>query len=113
MEDVKLFYPTMTSSVRAWVAELNGEVVGIIGVALLRPVGCAFSQFKPALKPFLSHPAVWRLIKHMQEAMERSVVPVRAIVEEGVTDHRVLQRIGFRYVGRIDGDGVYEYRGRS
>lgn len=111
MADVKSFYPDMTSSARAWVFELDGAVVGIIGVALLRPIACAFSMFTPSLKPYLGHMVVWRVIKKWQAVLDASALPVRAIVEEGVTDQRMLQRVGFRYAGNFEGDKVYEYRG--
>ena len=111
IEDIRGFYPDMTASVRAWVFELDNQVVGIIGVSLLRPIACAFSQFTPALEPYLGHPVIWRIVKKLQAAMAGLKMPVRAIVEPGVTDHRILQRVGFRYVGKIDGDQVYEYRG--
>lgn len=111
--DVRAFYPDSGTSVRAWVAEVDGEVQGIIGLALLRPVACAFSQFREPLKPYLNHPAIWRLVKKLQAVMQQSRLPVRAIVETGVTDRRALERVGFRYLGKIDGDGVFQYRGQD
>lgn len=110
--DVQLFYPDLTASARAWVAELDGKPEGIIGLALLRPVACLFSKFNEALRPWLRHPAVLRLIKKAQAACEASRMRVWAGVEpDEPTSPAILARIGFRPLGELYGDQIYEYAG--
>lgn len=105
-----MFYPEMTCSFRAWVCELDGKVEGIIGLALLRPIACMFSAFREALRPYLKHPTVLRLIKRAEAAVKASRLPVRAIAEPTEpTAPGILKRLGFEYLGEIDGDQVYEW----
>lgn len=111
-DDIAIFYPGMTASFRAWVCELDGKVEGIIGVALLRPVACMFSAFREALRPYLRHPAVLRLIKKAQGAVKAVRAPVWAAAEPGETESpKILTRLGFEHVGTMFGDEIYEFRG--
>lgn len=108
--DVKAFYPEMTSSFRAWVCEIDGEVQGIIGVALLRPIACMFSMFREPLRPHLRSLTVLRLIKKAEAAVKASKVPVRAVAEPGEpTAPAMLERLGFEYAGRVDSDEIYTW----
>jgi len=113
--DVALFYPEMTSpgcapSFRAWVAELDGEPKGIIGVALLRPIACLFSTFSEALRPYLRHPAVLRLIKKAEAVVKASRTRVWAVAQEDEpTAPHILERLGFKRLGDVDGDVIYEW----
>lgn len=108
--DVREFYPGLSNSFRAWVCELDGKVEGIIGVALLRPIACLFSSFREALRPYLRHPAVLRIIKKAQGAVKASRVPVWAVAQEDEpTAPTILQRLGFRLRGEVDGDVIYEF----
>lgn len=110
IEDIRSFYPEWTASFRAWVAELDGEVQGIIGLCLLRPVAFAFSQFREPLRPHLKHPSILRLIKKAQAAFDASIVPVTAVPDPNEpTARRLLTRLGFRYKGKVDGEPVYEW----
>ena len=110
--DIRSFYPEWTASFRAWVAELDGEVQGIIGLCLLRPVAFAFSQFREPLRPYLKHPAILRLIKRAQAAYAASIVPVTAVPDPNEdAAPRTLTRLGFRYIGKIDGEKVYQFYG--
>jgi hypothetical protein len=109
--DVAQFYPDITCSFRAWVAELDGEPKGIIGVALLSPIACMFSAFAPELRPHLKRPAVLRLIKKAEGAVKASPVPVWAVAQEDEpTAPGVLERLGFIHLGEMDGDTIYEWR---
>lgn len=106
--DVKLFYPDMACSFRAWVCELDGEVQGIIGVALMRPVACMFSIFREPLRPHLRHLTILRGIKRAQAAVQASRVPVLALAEPGEpTAPGILKRLGFEHVGLFDEGDVY------
>jgi hypothetical protein len=108
--DVREFYPEYTCSFRAWVAEIDGEVQGIIGVALTRPFACMFSAFREALRPHLKSLSILRLIKRAEAAVRASSVPVLAIAEPTeVTAPGMLERIGFEYLDRIDGDEIYQW----
>lgn len=112
--DVEHFYPEITASARAWVAELDGKPEGIIGLILFRPVHYLFSRFNEALRPFLRHPAILRLIKKAQAACEASSVRVLAGAEpDEPTAPGLLERLGFRPLGEFDGDQIYEFAGGS
>lgn len=101
----------MTSSFRAWVCDLDGEPQGIIGVALLRPIACMFSTFNEPLRPFLKRPTILRLIKKAEAAVNASRVPVWAVAEPTEpTAPKILERLGFKRVGVVEGDEIYEYR---
>ena len=109
--DITKFYPGLPCSVRAWVAEMDGEPQGIIGVALLRPIACMFSAFNEPLRPHLKHPSVLRLIKKAQGAVKASHAPVWAVAEpDEPTAPEILRRLGFRSLGDIEGDQIFEWR---
>ena len=111
--DVKLFYPEMTTSFRAWACDLDGEPAGIIGLALTRPVACMFSTFREPLRPYLKSLTILRLIKKAEAAVRASRVPVRAIAEPSEpTAEGMLTRLGFEYLGTFNGDVVYEWEPR-
>lgn len=107
-DDVKLFYPDMHCSFRAWVCELNGEVQGIIGLALTRPMACLFSVFREPLRPYLKHLAILRGIKRAQALVQASRLPVLALAEPTEpTAPGILKRLGFEYIGAFDEGEVY------
>jgi hypothetical protein len=112
--DINHFYPDVTASTKAWVAELDGEPEGIIGLVLTRPIACLFSRFNEALRPYLRHPAVLRLIKKAQAACAASRVKVIAGAEpDEPTAPKILTRLGFRPLGELYGDQVYEFVGEG
>lgn len=106
--DVRDFYPDQTCSFRAWVAEVDGQPQGIIGIALTRPAACVFSAVREPLKPFLRHMAVLRLIKRAQAAVKASRVPVIALAEPGLaTAPTILARLGFEHLGRTEDGEIW------
>jgi hypothetical protein len=106
--DITAFYPEQTCSFRALVAELDGEVQGVIGLALTRPTAGAFSAFREPLRPYLRHPAILRAIKATEAMIKASRVPVMAIAEElEPTAPGILQRLGARYIGTMGGKDYY------
>lgn len=110
--DVKAMYPEHTASFRAWVVELDGAAKGIIGIALYRPIACLFSAFEEELRPHLKKPAVLRLIKKVEAVINKSRTPVRAVADPNEpTAPTILQRLGFEYIGDVDGDAVYQHGG--
>lgn len=112
MDDVRAFYPEVSTSFRAWVAEVDGEVQGIVGIALTHPVACAFAHIREPLRPCLKHPAVMRIVKKVQAVAAASRMPVRTFEEPGEPKaRRMLERFGFRYIGTESGNKVFEYAG--
>lgn len=108
--DIKAFYPEMTSSFRAWVCEVDGEVQGIIGLALIRPATGLFSSFREPLRPHLKSLTVLRLIKRVEAAMKASRAPVLAVAEPGVdTAPAILKRLGLEYAGKVGDDTIYSW----
>lgn len=105
--DIALFYPGVGCSFRARVCEMNGEPRGIIGVALACP-SCVFTSFDEALRPYLRHPTVLRMLKWLHDILERSLGPVFAIRQR---DERqavhILKRLGFRFSGFVDDEAIY------
>lgn len=111
-EDIEQFYPGTTTSFRAWVCEIDGKVEGFIGLALVHPVACLVSTFREALRPYLKHPAVLRLIKKAQAAVGACQAPVAAAAEPGEPGAPgILTRLGFEHVGNVMGDEIYLFRG--
>jgi hypothetical protein len=82
---------------RAIVALLDGEPVGIIGVTQGQPVGRLFSEYKPALEPFLKGVTVLRAVKRVQAMLDGVVYAVA----RGVEGERVLCRLGFERRGDL------------
>lgn len=110
--DIMQYYPDVTTSFRAWVCEMDGESIGMIGVAMGRPFACMFSSFKEPLRPHLKSMTVMKLIKKAHAVVKQSRVPVRAIAEPSEpTAPHILERLGFEHIGEADGDQIYEYWG--
>lgn len=108
--DVKLFYPEITASFRAWACDIDGEPQGIIGLALTRPAACMFSTFEEPLRPHLKSLTVLRLIKRAEMTVKASLVPVLAIAEPNEPAAAgMLERLGFEHLGRFDDDEIYRY----
>lgn len=111
-QDVNQFYPDVTASFRAWVAEVEGEVQGIIGLALTRPYACIFSAVNEPLKPLLKTMPILKLIKRVEALFKARGLPVLAIAEPDLmTAPAILQRLGFEYLQEVDGDEVYVWWG--
>jgi hypothetical protein len=112
MTDVQRFYPGLGVSVRAWVCEIDGEVQGIIGIAITRPAHSIFSMFSEALRPHLRSLTVLRLVKWLADLLPSFRAPIFAIREPGGRQApHILKRLGFRFYGIVDGDAVYRFEG--
>ena len=110
--DIDRFYPDITSSFRAWVVEIDGEAVGIIGLALTRPYACLFSTAEEPLKPFLKSMKILKLIKKVELLFKSRGIPVMAIAEPGLaTAPKILKRLGFEEFGEIGDDDIYVWWG--
>lgn len=84
-------------SMRADVAILNGEVVGVIGVAREREYGRFFSDISPKLRPHLRSITILRAIKAAMRFVEGYGGPVLAEAEHD-EGRRILGRLGFEHV---------------
>ncbi|MBO9380023.1 hypothetical protein GG804_24965 [Sphingomonas histidinilytica] len=110
--DIAFFYPNLCATVRAWIIELDGIAVGVIGIALSRPSHSIFSTFDEALRPHLRSMAIMRTIKRLEGYVERARGPVLAVRERNERQSvHILKRLGFRFYAIVDGDAVYRYEG--
>lgn len=98
------------ASYRAWACELDGELVGVIGLALTRPRACLFCWFDEKLRPHLRSVAVMRLVKKVEQAMRERNLPVHAIRQADESKAgEILSRLGFIPAGEVDDDEVWEW----
>ena len=81
-------------SVQAYVIRLDGEPVGIIGLARGKGPAQLFSEYKPELEPYLKSMTTLRMIKAAMRmvANHRGAIYAIARDSEGV---RVLTKLGF------------------
>ena len=79
-------------SMRAIVIKLDGVSAGIIGLSFERDHFKAFSEYKPALEPYLKSMTALRAIKAAQRMFTVSKRPILA-VREGCAE--ILERVGF------------------
>lgn len=88
---------THPGTVRAVVAEMNGEIVGVVGVVREGPIGKYFCDFKPELEPHLRSMAILRAIKKSMEFVREYQGPMVSVAEhaEGC---RLLNRLGFTHL---------------
>lgn len=106
--DVEKWHPEATCSFRAWVAEIDGEAAGIIGLSLSRPVATLFSAFDETLRPHLTSIAVLRQIKRAEAACRETRLKVAALCSpDEPTAPVILARMGFEPWGVVDGDDVW------
>lgn len=95
--DLREFYagrphPTL----RARVVELDGQIVGVIGLAREGHRAKYFSEFRPELRPYLKTMLCLRTITASMAYVRASKRPVFAIAQADEPDsHRILQRLGF------------------
>jgi len=98
---VEYFGEPSRGTMRAIVAEMDGKVVGMIGVVREGPVGKFFCDISPKLEPHLRSITIYRAIKDSMEIVKRYGGPVVCVAEhaEGC---RLLNRLGFTHL-----DGAY------
>jgi hypothetical protein len=79
------------------VAEIDGEIVGIIGVVREGPIGKYFCDIKPELEPYLRSMSIMRAIKQSMEFVHEYQGPLVSVAEhaEGC---RILNRLGFTHL---------------
>jgi hypothetical protein len=98
------------ASYRAWACDLDGELAGVIGLALTRPRACLFCWFDEKLRPHLKSVAVLRLVKKTEALMQARGLPVYAIRQaDEPKAAEMLTRLGFTPLDVVDGDEVWEF----
>ncbi len=110
--DVKGLHPGAEgTSYRAWGCELDGETVGVIGLALTRPRACLFAGIDPALRPHLKSMPVLRLVKRVETLIHERGLPVYAIRDRNEPKSAaILTRLQFEYCADHEGDEVWEWQ---
>lgn len=113
ISEIRRVHPDHSCSYRAWACDMDGRIVGIVGVALTRPYACLFCWFDEALRPHLKSLTVMRLLKKVADVVRDSRVPVLAIRDrnEPKAPH-ILKRMGFRFYQLVEGDAVYRSIGQ-
>ena len=98
---INYFGGPQRGTVRAIVAEMDGKVVGLIGVIREGPIGKYFCDISPELQPHLGSITILRAIKASMEIVKQYKGPVVCVAEhaEGC---RLLNRLGFIHL-----DGAY------
>jgi hypothetical protein len=97
-EDVYAFWERpIPGTLRALVAEMDGEIVGVIGIVREGGIGKYFCDIRPELMPYLTSMPIMRAIKKSMEWVEAYQGPLVAVAEhaEGC---RILNRLGFTHL---------------
>ncbi len=95
-DDIDRFYdgrPDQT--IQAVVILLDGEPVGIAGLARERERFIAFSEHKPALAPHLKTMPVLRAVKAAQKIIRSASMPVLVFDSQNPA---LMERLGFRLI---------------
>ena len=106
-------YPPAT--LRAWVAVLDGRVVGIAGVAYgglskSRFVPEAFSEFKPELQPYLRSPQVQTAIRRVVKMIRTTRPgPIAYADSKHPGAERLLTRLGAVRIASSEQGEVYQW----
>lgn len=96
--DIEAYYGEPPSNtMRATVVEMDGEIVGVIGVVREPTVGRFFCDFQPKLQPYVRSITIMRAVKGSMAFVEQYRGPVVAIAEhaEGC---RILHRLGWTHL---------------
>ena len=82
---------------RVIVAEMDGEIVGVIGVVRELDLGKLFCDFKPKLQPYLRSITIMRAVKAAMRFADEYRGPIVAVAEhaEGC---RILNRLGWTHL---------------
>lgn len=94
---IEYFGEPQAGTLRAYVAVLDGRVVGILGVVREGPIGKYFCDFKPEIEPFLRSMTIMRAIKRSMEFVYDYKGPLVSVAAhaEGC---RILHRLGFTHL---------------
>jgi hypothetical protein len=108
--DVRAYFGALPAqTMRAYVAEMGGEIVGIVGLVQERGGAALFADWREVLRPHFRSMAVMRAIRAVLGWVQASVVPVVAgAKEDEPLAPGLLERMGFRPV-EVAGEVVYVY----
>lgn len=82
---------------RANIAIMDGEIVGVVGVVRERECGKYFCDFKPELQPHLRSITIMRAIKDSLRFADQYRGPMVAIADDAESC-RLLHRLGFTHI---------------
>lgn len=108
--DAAAFYGTERpmKSMRGFVAELDGEVVGIGGVYFDHGYLVAFSEMKEALRPYKK--AIVKGARMIMSAIIDRGVPVFALANQGEpTAAGLLKALGFKFFQHTPQGDIYKH----
>lgn len=92
----------------AYVAILDGECVGIVGLARAGTHARFFSEFKPELRPYIGGPTIMRAVLRAFEWVKKSKIPVITVASPEEPDSmRIVARLGFQHFGTCGDGEVY------
>ena len=97
-EDILEFYERPPEgTLRAYVAVIDGKVVGVMGVARETLWGKCFTDIKPELQPYLKSITVLRGVKQALKLCDQYKGPVVALAENAESC-RIMHRLGFTHL---------------
>ncbi len=97
LADMQAFYGDAPFTLRAYVAEMDGTVEGVIGVKRDIDHGLYFSDFSEKLRPYLRSMVILRAIKSSLELVRGYRGPVYTIASDAEAC-RLLNRLGFAHI---------------
>ena len=98
MQDVLDYYgEPPAGTMRAIVADMDGEIVGMIGIIRERQWGKYFSDTKPKLQPFLKSITIMRAVKKSLKFCDEYRGPVMAVADDAESC-RIMNRLGFTHL---------------
>lgn len=105
-DDLRQFYgDNIGPSVRARVAEMSGEIVGVVGWRMVNGIAHVFSEIRPALK---AHPR--RIVNEARRVM--AMLPHAVCVADPSIKNapRFLIWLGWQHIGCTSFGEVYAWR---
>ena len=98
LDDLLAFYGRPPDgTMRAYVAEMDGEVVGIMGVVREPLWGKCFTDIKPELQPHLKSITIMRVVKKALKLCDEYKGPVVALADNAESC-RIMHRLGFTHL---------------
>lgn len=96
--DLEIYYGRqLPGTMRANIAIMDGEIVGVVGVVRERECGKYFCDFKPELQPHLRSITIMRAIKDSLRFADQYRGPMVAIADDAESC-RLLHRLGFTHI---------------
>ena len=109
LEDIEQYYgKPLGNSVRAIVADLDGKILGVAGMAYHKDQMLAFSKMDDEMKayPFTIMRAARKFAK-MARKYGKNVLAVAACYEKN--SDAFLRRVGFEFIGETSEGRVYKW----